>query len=64
MSNMSYCRFRNTYSDLKDCYNSIDGALDDDAAEEKARLALIKLCCQIAQSNGYEVNLNVIIEEE
>lgn len=51
MANMSYCRFRNTLSDLKDCYESMDaGNLDED--EEKARLKMIKLCLRIA--NEYE----------
>lgn len=24
MSNMSYCRFRNTLNDLRDCYEALD----------------------------------------
>lgn len=47
MSNMSYCRFRNTLEDLRDCYNHIDeGDLSEE--EQRARDRLIKLCAKIA----------------
>lgn len=47
MSNMSYCRFTNTLSDLRDCNDHLsDGDLSE--AEEQARQRLIKLCKQIA----------------
>lgn len=49
MSNMSYCRFRNTLGDLQDCYDAMS---DDDTElspeEMKARERLIKLCKNIA----------------
>ena len=52
MANMSYCRFSNTLSDLRDCYEHM---ADDDndstaisAEEKKARDRLIKLCHTIA----------------
>lgn len=46
MANMSYCRFRNTLEDLRDCYENMD---EDLSAEEKAaRFKLLKLCDQIA----------------
>ena len=48
MSNMSYCRFKNTLGDLRDCLDSLmDGSafnkdmMDD---ERKARDNLISLC--------------------
>ena len=41
MSNMSYCRFRNTLADLQDCKRALnEGALDSDSdtsKEEKKR---------------------------
>ena len=45
MSNMSYCRFRNTYTDLKEC----EEYLDDDFSEEELeyRTKLLKLCKRI-----------------
>ena len=66
MSNMSYCRFQNTLSALRDCY--YNGMSDEDYAfgetgsptgqhmlskdETHARKALIALCVQIANEFG------------
>jgi len=47
MSNMSYCRFQNTLSDLRDCYENMDDE-DLSEAERKARARLIKMCQEIA----------------
>lgn len=47
MSNMSYCRFRNTVGDLSDCADNIYDVLSED--EARARKQLIKLCFQIIQ---------------
>ena len=54
MTNMSYCRFRNTVLDLRDCYENME---EEPASEEekKARLRLIKRCCEVADAYGYEV---------
>ncbi len=50
MSNMSYCRWQNTLSDLKDCYNNLhDPALNKDDREMAARKALIELCATIVE---------------
>jgi hypothetical protein len=46
MANMSYCRFRNTLEDLRDCYDNIDDV--ESPEEEKARQRLIELCKRIA----------------
>ncbi len=47
MANMSYCRFQNTVSDLRDCViNMDDGDLSFD--EARARRRLIELCVRIA----------------
>jgi hypothetical protein len=59
MANMSYCRFRNTLFDLRDCSNNIyDDDLDKE--EQQARKSLIELCKQIADDftdeNG-DINL-------
>lgn len=32
MANMSYCRFENTNSDLRDCANAIAEALDEEVS--------------------------------
>ena len=53
MGNMSYCRFRNTLEDLRDCADNMD---EPDSADEKAaRLRLIKICRQIADDYGDEI---------
>ncbi len=53
MSNMSYCRFRNTLEDLRDCYDNMD---DNDLSDEEraARRRLIKLARQSADIYGDE----------
>ena len=52
MANMSYCRFENTYDDLRDCYRNMDDDLSE--SEEKYRTLLIKLCEDIANYYGEE----------
>lgn len=49
MSNMSYCRFRNTLEDLRECYDNMD---DHDLSDEErqARERLIKLCAEIVNN--------------
>lgn len=46
MSNMSYCRFENTYKDLQDC---LDHLTDDDLSESEKNYRdwLIEVCQQI-----------------
>ena len=61
MPNMSYCRFRNTRADLKDCHNALSDIGDVEkelsAAEFDAFKRLVKLCSDIA--NEYEDYLEV-----
>ena len=45
--NMSYCRFENTVSDLRDCYDNMDSN-DLSRSEFYARRHLIELCMTIA----------------
>lgn len=56
MSNMSYCRFRNTLGDLRDCRDALEeigGDLSElSADEQKAATALIKLCLTISDAFG------------
>ena len=51
-SNMSYCRFENTYHDLQDCYSNMD---DDDLSDSEKgfRKRLIELCEDIAQDYDF-----------
>ena len=55
MSNMSYCRFYNTYHDLVDCKNALYN--EDISSDEEKRYAkkLIELCNKIAEN--YEPKL-------
>jgi hypothetical protein len=55
MSNMGYCRFRNTFSDLKDCAENMDEDLRSEE-ETRARRRLIAICCDIALDYGHEVD--------
>ena len=42
MSNMSYCRFSNTSTDLRDCLDAIEcGEVDDLSQDERRGLASI-----------------------
>ncbi len=57
MSNMSYCRFQNTLSDLRDCQEALnEGCLDRDdelsTEEREAALKLIKRCTKISEDFG------------
>lgn len=45
---MSYCRFRNTLYDLRDCLNHIDDGDDLSETEMEKRRELIALCKKIA----------------
>jgi len=64
MSNMSYCRFRNTYEDLKDCVDNMkypDQLLPE---EQSARRHIIELAKDIIYNHGHEINVDVISTEE
>ena len=48
MTNMNYCRFENTVTDLLDCEDFVgDRNLSDD--ENKQRIHLIEICRRIAE---------------
>ena len=44
MANMSYCRFKNTLQDLRDCHNHMDEDEELSKDEKEARKYLIRLC--------------------
>lgn len=48
MRNMSYCRFYNTLSDLRDCYENLNEQIESED-EREARRKLIELCKRIAE---------------
>ena len=47
MGNMSYCRFRNTVTDLQDCYDNI--GCTESEEEKVAEERLVELCRLIAE---------------
>jgi uridine phosphorylase len=55
MANMSYCRFQNTLSDLKDCLQDLQDKAetgDELSADEiYARDRLIEICREIAENS-------------
>ena len=63
MANMAHCRFTNTLSDLRECFDYMD---DEDLSdrEKKARTALMKLCVKIALDYGHDVGCPVESTEE
>lgn len=52
MSNMSYCRFRNTLADLRDCREALNECGDYESElsplEAMAAMLLLKLCRDLA----------------
>jgi hypothetical protein len=59
MPNMSYCRFQNTYSDLKDCFDALhEKSLNElSETEKKYAIKLIELCRDITDDFIKETNL-------
>jgi len=51
---MSYCRYRNTLTDLQDCEDNLFEPIEHNTAEAKARRMLIELCHDIAQQVGLD----------
>lgn len=56
MANMSYCRFHNTLSALRDCAQALE---DDDLSndEKRARAVLIKVCREIVEAADFNPDL-------
>ena len=55
MPNMSYCRYENTLSDLRDCYENLEESEGLSETEKESRERLIRLCVDIALEFGHEV---------
>lgn len=58
MTNMSYCRFRNTLEDLLDCERVLPDVFNGDvelsAREDKAKNLLIAACKRITERYGHD----------
>ena len=52
MPNMSYCRFYNTYQDLKDCKEALEDNNFDELSDTEKRYAikLVQMCANIADN--------------
>ena len=50
MSNMSYCRFENTYRDLQDCIEHLDDEIE--GSEKEYRDKLLDMIIDIANENN------------
>lgn len=66
MANMSYCRFENTLSDLRDCKEALENQEELSSREANKAKALIDLCREIADNydDGYVDSLKEEDEEE
>ncbi|MCK9432539.1 MAG: hypothetical protein M0R00_06245 [Candidatus Omnitrophica bacterium] len=62
MSNMGYCRFQNTFNDLRDCEEHFD---DQDLSEEehRARIRMYDICKDIVDNFEREDLENMPKEE-
>lgn len=62
MSNMSYCRFRNTYRDLQDCQEALEDLFNGDGKlsrdELHAAKRLVELCDDIVTLIRDDQNLD------
>ncbi|MCK9604630.1 MAG: hypothetical protein M0R66_09760 [Candidatus Omnitrophica bacterium] len=56
MSNMSYCRFRNTLADLRDCRENLAEAIGP-GEEAEARISLVLECVRILEMVGLETSI-------
>lgn len=54
MSNMSYCRFENTASDLRDCEDHLLDRLNS-RHETDARIDLVETCYRILEALGFTI---------
>lgn len=63
MANMSYCRFQNTYRDLRDCLNDMNSTdfLELSETEQNYRNKIVEMCKEIAEQ--FEVEEEIINED-
>jgi hypothetical protein len=55
MSNMGYCRFQNTLSDLRDCLEALEDAKPLSPEEFRAAVSLRELCEDILRDENEPV---------
>lgn len=75
MSNMSYCRFQNTYHDVEDCYEALQALFDGTDGEGEvpqplskdeldAAKHLVSLCQRITELFGDEVEFETFLDQK
>ncbi len=66
MTNMGYCRFRNTLGDLRDCHDHLRDHLISGISdgEHVARAQLVELCRKILEDCGLTITGEAEITEE
>lgn len=68
MSNMSYCRFDNTLSDMNDCLNALEDRDISSDSERRKASKMLNTICKFLESEGIIENfdqskITEIIEE-
>lgn len=56
---MSNCRFKNTLSDLRDCLEIMQEGKDLSGSEQAHKKKLLKLCADILDDFGHEIDVQV-----
>ena len=64
MSNMGYCRFRNTLVDILDCYDNLDTLPDLSMEERRAAWDLIEICRSITDECDHLTREQVLKGEQ
>jgi len=60
---MSYCRFENTLTDMRDCLNALENGLDAEELSEY-EISALRIFAGVAQAIAdYEEQIENIIEE-
>jgi hypothetical protein len=64
MTNMSYCRFQNTLSDLRDCLEALHNQDKLSADEARAAKRLISVAREIAEYTDHDIDFVSVKDEE
>ena len=64
MPNMSYCRFNNTLSDLRDCRDALREGNISSLAEKRKAKRLLEVCREIADNFDEDYIDSISTEEE
>ena len=64
MSNMSYCRFRNTADDMRDCLDAVRDRESINVDERRALRTLVKLSVELLEEMGFDMYDNDFDEKE